>query len=117
MAAEALESKGAAMGVDIKIETNGSGGVKNHLTAEDIERAVGVIVACDKDVPTQRFAGKPVVFTKVANGIKIPEELIQTDPSYGNGPYFPTAKARRPRPYRWMRRKRKAPAVKSISTS
>ena len=78
MAAEALESKGAAMGVDIKIETNGSGGVKNHLTAEDIERAVGVIVACDKDVPTQRFAGKPVVFTKVANGIKIPEELIQT---------------------------------------
>lgn len=78
LAAEALESKGAAMGVDIKIETNGSGGVKNHLTAEDIERAVGVIVACDKDVPTQRFAGKPVVFTKVANGIKIPEELIQT---------------------------------------
>lgn len=78
MAAEALENKGAAMGIDIKIETNGSGGVKNRLTAEDIERAVGVIVACDKDVPTQRFAGKAVVFTKVANGIKIPEELIQT---------------------------------------
>lgn len=87
MAAEALESKGAAMGVDIKIETNGSGGVKNHLTAEDIERAVGVIVACDKDVPTQRFAGKPVVFTKVANGIKIPEELIQTV-LYGKAPIF-----------------------------
>ena len=84
------------MGVDIKIETNGSGGVKNHLTAEDIERAVGVIVACDKDVPTQRFAGKPVVFTKVANGIKIPEELIQTVLD-GKAP-FSTAKARRPRP-------------------
>ena len=78
MAAEALENKAAAMGVDIKIETNGSGGVKNRLTAEDIKRAVGVIVACDKDVPTQRFAGKPVIFTKVANGIKIPGELIQT---------------------------------------
>ena len=78
MAAEALENKAAAMGVDIKIETNGSGGVKNHLTQADIDRAVGVIVACDKDVPVQRFAGKPVIFTKVANGIKIPEELIQT---------------------------------------
>lgn len=78
MAAEALENKGAAMGIDIKIETNGSGGVKNRLTADDIRRAAGVIVACDKDVPTQRFAGKPVVFTKVANGIKVPEELIQT---------------------------------------
>ncbi len=78
MAAEALETKAAAMGVDMKVETNGSGGVKNRLTAEEIRRAAGVIVACDKDVPTQRFAGKPVVFTKVANGIKIPEELIQT---------------------------------------
>ncbi|WP_301859228.1 fructose-specific PTS transporter subunit EIIC [uncultured Megasphaera sp.] len=78
MAAEALEHKAEAMGVAIKVETNGSGGVKNHLTAEDIQRAAGVIVACDKDVPTQRFAGKPVIFTKVANGIKIPEELIQT---------------------------------------
>ena len=68
MAAEALENKAAAMGVDIKVETNGSGGVKNHLTEADIKRAVGVIV----------FAGKKVIFTKVANGIKIPEELIQT---------------------------------------
>ena len=78
MAAEALENKAAAMGVDIKVETNGSGGVKNHLTEADIKRAVGVIVAADKDVPVQRFAGKKVIFTKVANGIKIPEELIQT---------------------------------------
>lgn len=77
MAAEALEQQAAAMDVDIKVETNGSGGVKNRLTAEDIQRAVGIIVACDKDVPTQRFVGKPVIFTKVANGIKIPGELIQ----------------------------------------
>lgn len=55
MAAEALENKATAMGVDIKIETNGSGGVKNHLTQADIDRAVGVIVACDKDVPVQRL--------------------------------------------------------------
>ena len=78
MAAEALEQQAAAMGVDIKVETNGSGGVKNRLTADDIQRAAGIIVACDKDVPTQRFVGKPVIFTKVANGIKIPGELIQT---------------------------------------
>ena len=78
MAAEALEHKGQAMGIDIKIETNGSGGVKNKLTPDEIKRAAGVIVACDKDVPTQRFAGKPVIFTKVADGIKKPEELIQT---------------------------------------
>ncbi len=77
MAAEALEQQAAAMGVDIKVETNGSGGVKNRLTADDIQRAAGIIVACDKDVPTQRFVGKPVIFTKVANGIKIPGELIQ----------------------------------------
>ncbi len=77
MAAEALEQQAAVMGVEIKVETNGSGGVKNRLTAEDIQRAVGIIVACDKDVPTQRFVGKPVIFTKVANGIKIPGELIQ----------------------------------------
>lgn len=78
MAAEALENKGKAMGVDIKIETNGSGGVKNHLTAHDISQAAGIIIAADKDVPTQRFAGKPVLFTKVAAGIKEPEKLIQT---------------------------------------
>lgn len=77
MAAEALEQKGAAMGVDIKIETNGSGGVKNRLTAADIERAKGVIVACDKNVPVERFSGKPVLFVKVAAGIKEPEHLIQ----------------------------------------
>ena len=77
MAAEALENKAAAMGIDIKVETNGSGGVKHHLTADDIVRAVGVIVAADKNVPTQRFDGKKVLFVKVAAGIKEPGELIE----------------------------------------
>jgi PTS system fructose-specific IIC component len=77
MAAEALENKGKAMDIDIKVETNGSGGVRNTLTAEDIERAVGVIVAADKNVPIQRFSGKKVLFVKVAAGIKEPEALIQ----------------------------------------
>ena len=78
MAAEALERKAAAMGIDIKVETNGSGGVKNTLTAADIERAAGIIVACDKNVPVQRFAGKKVLFVKVSAGIKEPENLINT---------------------------------------
>ena len=77
MAAEALEKKGGELGIDIKIETNGSGGVKNQLTPADIERARGVIVACDKNVPVDRFTGKPVVFVKVAAGIKEPERLIR----------------------------------------
>ena len=77
MAAEALVNKGKAMGVDIKCETDGSSGIQHKLTPADISRAVGVIVACDKNVPTQRFAGKPVLFTKVANGIKEPDVLIQ----------------------------------------
>ncbi|ERT58723.1 PTS fructose transporter subunit IIABC [Megasphaera vaginalis (ex Srinivasan et al. 2021)] len=78
MAAEALENKAAAMGIVIKVETNGSGGVKNSLSAHDIERAAGVIVAADKNVPTQRFAGKRVLFVRVAAGIKEPERLIRT---------------------------------------
>lgn len=78
MAAEALENKAAAMGIAIKVETNGSGGIKNSLSAHDIERAAGVIVAADKNVPTQRFAGKRVLFVRVAAGIKEPERLIRT---------------------------------------
>lgn len=77
MAAEALERKAAAMQVDIKVETNGSGGIKNALTAADIERAEGIIVACDKNVPVARFAGKKTLFVKVAAGIKEPETLIR----------------------------------------
>ena len=76
MAAEALEKKGNEMGITIKVETNGSGGVKNRLTAKEIEECDGIIVAADKNVGTARFDGKPVLFTKVADGIHKPEELI-----------------------------------------
>ena len=76
MAAEALEKKGNEMGISIKVETNGSVGVKNRLTAKEIEECDGIIVAADKNVETARFDGKPVLFTKVADGIHKPEELI-----------------------------------------
>lgn len=76
MAAEALEKKGNEMGITIKVETNGSDGVKNRLTAKEIEECDGIIVAADKNVETARFDGKPVLFTKVADGIHKPEELI-----------------------------------------
>ena len=77
MAAEALEKAGKKMGITIKVETNGSGGIKNALTPEEIEACDGIIVAADKSVEMARFHGKKVLSTKVANGIKIPEELIQ----------------------------------------
>lgn len=76
MAAEALEKAGKKMGVSIKVETNGSGGVKNKLTAKEIEECGGIIVAADKSVEMSRFDGKKVITTKVSDGIKIPEELI-----------------------------------------
>ena len=77
MAAEALQNMAEKMGVTMKVETNGSGGVKNKLTAEEIAAAEGIIVACDKNVPVERFAGKPVIFVKVADGINKPKELIE----------------------------------------
>ncbi|MDG4516496.1 PTS fructose transporter subunit IIABC [Streptococcus suis] len=76
MAEEALKKQAAEMGVDIKVETNGASGVGNKLTAEDIENAVGVIIAADKAVDMPRFNGKPLVSRPVAAGIKQPEELI-----------------------------------------
>ena len=76
MAAEALAKAGEKMGITIKVETNGSGGAKNVLTAEDIENCEGIIIAADKSVETARFNGKPVYSTKVADGIHKPEELI-----------------------------------------
>ena len=76
MAAEALQKAGENMGYSLKAETNGSGGVKNALTAEEIEACDGIIVAADKNVETARFDGKPVLFTKVSDGIHKPEELI-----------------------------------------
>ena len=76
MAAEALSKAGEKMGITIKVETNGSGGAKNVLTAKEIEECDGSIIAADKSVETARFDGKPVFSTKVADGIHKPEELI-----------------------------------------
>ena len=76
MAAEALAKAGEKMGISIKVETNGSGGAKNVLTAQEIADCDGIIIAADKSVETARFDGKPVYSTKVADGIHKPEELI-----------------------------------------
>lgn len=90
MAEDALKKKAAEMGVDIKVETNGSGGIKNRLTTQDIERSVGVIVAADKQVEMARFDGKPVLQRPVSDGIRKTEELItkainQQAPIYSAG--------------------------------
>lgn len=77
MAAEALEKKAKELGYQIKVETRGSGGAKNVLTEDEINRADGIIVAADTKVPMERFHGKRVVVTKVADGINKPEKLIQ----------------------------------------
>lgn len=77
MAAEGLEKMARKMGVSIKVETNGSGGAKNVLTDEDIQQCQAIIVAADRTVETARFDGKPVLFTKVADGIHKPKELLE----------------------------------------
>ncbi len=77
MAADSLKAKAEELGVEIKVETNGASGVKNRLTPEDIERAEAVIVAADKQVEMNRFNGKHVIETAVADGIRIPEKLIE----------------------------------------
>lgn len=76
MAEDALINKAKEMGIQIKVETDGSEGTKNRLTAEDIEKADGIIVAVGKKVPMGRFAGKRVVERPVADGINKTEELI-----------------------------------------
>lgn len=77
MAEDALKKKAKELGVDIKVETNGSEGIKHRLTAEDIERAAGVIVAADKKVEMNRFDGKKLINRPVSDGIRKPEELIE----------------------------------------
>ncbi len=77
MAEDKLKQTAEKMGVDIKVETNGASGVANRLTADDIARAKGVIIAADKSVEMPRFAGKRVLSRPVADGIKKSEELIQ----------------------------------------
>jgi PTS system fructose-specific IIC component len=78
MAEEALIKKGEEMGVTVRVETNGASGVGNRLTAEEIAKAKGVIIAADKAVETARFDGKKLISKPVAAGIRQTEELIQT---------------------------------------
>lgn len=87
MAAEALEKAGKRLGISIKVETNGSGGAKNILTDEEIAACDGIIVAADKTVEMARFDGKKVIRTKVSDGIKIPDELINRIES-GDAPVY-----------------------------
>lgn len=77
MSADSLKAKAAEMGVEIKVETNGSGGAKNVLTTEEIENAVAVIVAADTKVEMNRFNGKHVIEAAVADGIRKPQQLIE----------------------------------------
>lgn len=77
MAAEALEKAGKELGIPLKAETNGSGGAKNILTAEEIANADAIIIAADKSVETERFDGKKLISVKVSDGIKKPQELIK----------------------------------------
>lgn len=77
MAADALKKKAAELGISLKVETNGSGGVKNKLTSSDIEEAAAVIVAADRQVEMERFAGKVVIQVPVAEGIRNAEDLLQ----------------------------------------
>lgn len=91
MARDALKKQAEKMGIKIKVETNGSGGIKNHLTNEDIERATGVIVAADVHVETARFNGKNVVEVPVADGIKRPEELINIAQDTSRKPFVASA--------------------------
>lgn len=87
MAAESLEQHAKKRNITIKVETNGSEGTKNKLTAEEIAAAKCIIVAADKNVPMARFNGRPVVITKVANGINKADELLDTAMS-GKAPIY-----------------------------
>lgn len=90
MAAESLENKAREMGITIKVETNGSGGAKNVLTAQEIKEAKGIIIAADKNVEMARFRGKKVLQVPVTEGIRKPDvllsKIIQGEaPLYGGG--------------------------------
>lgn len=87
MAADALKAKAKELGVTIKVETNGSDGVKNGLTEDDIKRADGIIVAADMNVEKQRFVGKRLIDVSVTDGIRRPEELI-TKAMNGKAPVY-----------------------------
>ncbi|WP_098748518.1 fructose-specific PTS transporter subunit EIIC [Paenibacillus sp. EZ-K15] len=87
MAEDALKKKAQEMGVEIRVETNGSEGAQNVLTEEEIRRAAGVIIAADKNVEMARFNGKPVLQRPVSDGIRKSEELIRKAMS-GDAPIY-----------------------------
>ena len=87
MAAESLERKAKEMGISLKVEKNGASGIKDALTVEEIEHAKCIIVASDRQVEMARFDGKPMIQTKVANGINKAEELLREAMS-GTAPVY-----------------------------
>ena len=94
MAAESLERKAKEMGISLKVEKNGASGVKDALTAEEIEHAKCIIVASDRQVEMARFDGKPMIQTKVANGINKAEELLR-EATAGTAPVYHASTADR----------------------
>lgn len=94
MAAESLERKAKEMGISLKVEKNGASGVKDALTAEEIKHAKCIIVASDRQVEMARFNGKPMIQTKVANGINKAEELL-TEAMAGTAPVYQASAADR----------------------
>ena len=92
MAAESLERKAKEMGISLKVEKNGASGIKDALTAEEIEYAKCIIVASDRQVEMARFDGKPMIQTKVANGINKAEELLREAMS-GTAPVYHASQA------------------------
>lgn len=87
MAAEAIEKKAKELGYQVKVETRGSAGAKNVLTDDEIAKATGVVVACDTNVPTDRFDGKKVIECQVSDGINKTEELVKRIAA-GDAPVF-----------------------------
>lgn len=87
MAAEAIEKKAKELGYQVKVETRGSAEAKNVLTDDEIAKATGVIVACDTNVPTDRFDGKKVIECQVSDGINKTEELVKRIAA-GDAPVF-----------------------------
>ena len=92
MAAESLERKAKEMGISLKVEKNGASGIKDALTAEEIKHAKCIIVASDRQVEMARFDGKPMIQTKVANGINKAEELLREAMS-GTAPVYHASQA------------------------
>lgn len=92
MAAEGIEKAAKAKGCFVKVETRGSGGAKNVLTAQEIADADCIIVAADAQVPMDRFDGKKVIQRQVSDGISKADELIELAMS-GNAPVYKSGNA------------------------